>query len=137
MARFYEPSPKQEKGWKKWVKGRPENVRVVAERLDPWSLFVMKETGQRAMVRSFSEEDDGRVTVTVAVTGEFNLTLFDREVFGVDPNDLEPCDLPDPAEATGVMFTGEEVDANIDALRALVRPDLFVLDASGKAVRIS
>lgn len=135
MARFIEPTPKQQKGWNKWIASRPPNVRAVAEKLEPWSLYRMKPDGQRVTLISLSEGEDGTVTLTVAVTGEFNLTMFDRQVFGVDPDSLEPCDLPQPDEPTGAMMTGEEVDDNIDALRALVRPDLFSLDEKGNAIR--
>ena len=71
------------------------------------------------------------------VTGEFNFVTFDRNVFGIYPDDLEPCEIPTPDELTGTVLTGEEVDENIDALRVLVRPDLFVMGDDGKAKRKS
>lgn len=131
MARLVEPTVEEEREWREWVASRPESVRVVAERLDPWSLYRMKSTGQRVTVHSFSE--DG--TVTVDITGEFNLQLFDSQVFGIDPDDLEPCDRPDAP--TGSLMTPDQVEDNVDVLRATIRPDLWALDASGKAVRKS
>jgi hypothetical protein len=130
MARFTQPTKQQERGWRKWVKSRPPVVRAMAERFEPWSLYRMKSTGQRVTMCSFSE--DG--TLTVAVTGQFNHVMFDRQVFGVSPDDLEPCDLP-VDEMTGTVLTNDEVEANIDVMRVMVRPDLWTLDVNGKAVR--
>lgn len=131
MARVTQPTSKQEIEWKAWVESRPEPVRSIAMRFDPWSLYLMKSTGHRVGIYSFSE--DG--TITVAVTGEFNAVAFDRRVFGISPEDLEECDLPGPDEIVGTAMTEQQVDENIDIIRATVRPDLFILDENGKAVR--
>ncbi len=131
MARFAEPTSEQERGWAEWVASRPDTVRVIAERLEPWSLYRLKTTEQRVTLYSISE--DG--TVTVTVTGEFNAVAFDRQVFGIDPDDLEPCDLPDADEPTGTALTTQEVEENIDVLRATVRPDLWEIGPDGKARR--
>lgn len=61
----------------------------------------MKSTGHRVFPLSYSE--DG--TVTVAVTGQFNFTVFERQVFGVSPDDLEECDLPTEDEILGAVIT--------------------------------
>ncbi len=132
MARFTEPTREQEIGWREWVESRPLGVRDVAKCFEPWSLYRMKSTGQRVVLTGF-DEGKHAVAVRVAVTGEFNFTVFEREVFGVDPGDLEPCDLPTPEETLGTVVTS--VDDNIDALRVLVRPDLWRLDDDGRAVR--
>ena len=131
MARIIEPAAKEKKAWTAWVASRPNNVRKVVERFDPWSLYRMKSTGHRVTIHSFSE--DG--TLTVNITGEFNTILFDRQVFGINPDDLEPCDLPDADEITGTVMTQEQVDENIDNLRVAIRPDLWTLGPDGKAVR--
>ena len=91
----------------------------------------MKSTGQRVVLYSIFE--DG--TISVLITGKFNLTLHDAKVFGIDPDDLEPCDLPAPDEALGAMMSQAEMEENADALRVAVRPDLFVMGSDGKAVR--
>lgn len=137
MARIFEPTAEQEAGYAEWVASRPEAIRAVAERLNPWTLYRMEPTGQRVTVVSLaeSEEERGRVTLTVSVSSEFNLTMFDRNVFGVDPNSLTPCDLPDSDEPLGAMFTPTQVDENIDALRVMVRPDLWEMDDTGTARR--
>jgi hypothetical protein len=131
MARIVEPTAKQERDWAKWVAKRPAVVRAVAERFEPWSLYRMKSTGQRVTIYSFSENG----TVTVEITGQYNVILFDRQVFGIDPADLEPCEVPGPEEAVGTLMSSSEMEENIDALRVSVRPDLFVMGEDGKAQR--
>jgi len=131
MARISEPTKAEERDWKRWVAKRPAVVKAICERLDPWTLYRMKPTGDRVTLYSASE--DG--TVTVNVLAEFNLTMFERRVFGIDPDDLEPCELPAPEEPVGAMLSGEEVDDNIDVLRAMARPDLWAMGDDGKAKR--
>lgn len=133
MARIMEPTPEQEAGYREWVAGRPAAVRAVAERFEPWSLYRMKKTGQRVTVQSFGEAEDGRVTLTVFVSAEYNLTLFERGVFGVDPDDLEPCDVPTEGELTGALMSAVDVENNIDALRVSARPDLWEMGPDGRA----
>lgn len=131
MAHYIEPTPDQQRAWREWVAERPPVVRRIAERFDPWTLYRLKTTNQRVTLLSISEDH----TVTVAVTGEFNLVMHDRQVFGINPDDLEPCDLPPPDAKLGTMLTEQEVADNIDAMRVMVRPDLWELDSNGKAIR--
>ena len=49
--------------WSDWVAERPDNVRAVAEKLNPWTLYRLKTTGQRVTIASFSEGEDESVTV--------------------------------------------------------------------------
>ena len=131
MARISEPTAEVEAAWKEWVAERPDAVRAVAERFDPWTLYRMKSTNQRVTLYSISE--DG--TVSVDVSGAYNFVFCERTVFGIDPNDLEPCEVPSPDENVGSILTGEQVEGNIDTLRVLIRPDLFVMDDDGTARR--
>lgn len=131
MANIEEPTEKQKKEWAKWVASRPKVVRLIAEKFFPWKLYRMKSTGQRVEVYGFNENG----TVSVLVTGKFNNVLFDRQVFGIQPEDLEECDLPGPDEVVGSAMTQDEVEENIDVVKTMVRPDLWQLDAEGKAVR--
>ena len=119
MARIMEPTPEQLDGYRAWVASRPPNVRAVAERFEPWGLYRLKPTGPRVIVLSFGEEEDGRVTLTVHVSAEYNFTLFERNVFGINPDDLEPCDLPSDDEVTGAVLTHDEGTEYIDGLRAM------------------
>lgn len=133
MARWTEPNAEQLRMWKDWTAGRPDAVRVVAEQFEPWSLYRMKSTGHRVTVQSFNEGPP--VTLTVNVEGAYNLVVFDRSVFGIDPGDLEPCELPPDVEVTGTVISPQGVRDNLDALRVMVRPDLWTMDADGNAVR--
>jgi hypothetical protein len=133
MARIFQPTTEEEAAWKKRVASGPAIVRAVGERLDPWSLYRMKSTGDRVTLRGISA--DG--TVHVDVTGDYNYVLLERTVFGVDPNDLEPCEIPSPDEPVGSVLTHEQFEENIEALRVLIRPDLFVMGDDGIAKRKS
>ena len=116
--RYIEPTPEQEAQWRQWVAERPDNVRVVAERFEPWTLYRMKSTGHRVIVRSFDEEEGGGVTVRVVVSGRFNLVTFERAVFGVNPDDLTPCDPPAPEELVGAVLTDRsDIDAYVETAR--------------------
>lgn len=102
--RYTKPTEAQQRAWRDWVAERPESIRKVAERFDPWTLYRLGSTGQRVYVLSFSEPgEDGKVTCRVGVSGEFNLVTFERDVFGIDPDDLEECDLPGPNEQLGTL----------------------------------
>ncbi len=131
MARWMTPTPEQESGLAQWISERPPQVRVIMERLNFYELFKMKSTGQRVIVHSVSE--DG--TVTVSVSAQFNAVLMERSVFGVDPDDLEPCELPAENEIVGAVLSQEGADENIDVLRVMVRPDLWEMGVDGTAVR--
>lgn len=99
--RYVEPTPEQIQGWDAWVSERPDNVRKIACQFDPWTLYRLKTTGQRVTIGAFDEEGGGKVSVRVNVSGEFNFVTFERSVFGIDPSDLEECDLPGPDEPLG------------------------------------
>jgi hypothetical protein len=63
----------------------------------------MKE-GRRVVVLSFDEQEDGSITLTVGVSGQFNALIFERSVFGIKPDELEPCEIPGPDEVTGALI---------------------------------
>lgn len=72
-----------------WLAALPDVPRSVAAKYPPDLLYRMK-TGQRVVLRSY--DDDG--TVSVFVDRFWNpLRIFaDHAVFGVDPDELTPCD---------------------------------------------
>ena len=133
MAILQEFTPKEAKAWAKWVKGRPALVRDLCERFPPNRLYLLKSTGQRVTIASYSENG----TLRVDVSADFNKLLFERSVFGISPDDLEECDLPGSDEPLGAALAPEDVDANIDFLRCAIRPDLFAMGPDGKAIRKS
>lgn len=121
MARIYEPNDDEQSSWAEWVAERPPAVRAVAERFDPWSLYRLKETGQLVTLISFGETRGQPVTLSVAVLGRFNLVPFETGVFGVNPDDLEPSELPGPDVPVGVMLPDRrDQEAYIDAQRLVM-----------------
>jgi hypothetical protein len=60
----------------------------------------MKPSGKRVTICAFSDDR----TITVNISGQFNFLMFSRLVFGVDPDDLEPCDMPSDDEIVGSML---------------------------------
>ena len=108
------PTPEQLGGWHNWVDSRPECIRELIRRrnFDPWTLYRLKTTDQRVTLVGFHEsEDDKKVTLMVDVSGDFNFVIQERVVFGVDPDDLEECDLPSEGEILGNCdLSQEEVD---------------------------
>lgn len=122
MAEFANPSDKKRNEWRAWVAERPENVRVVAEKFPPWELFRLKTTDQRVVVGGFDEHDDGSVTLQVAVSSRFNFVVFERMVFGINPDDLEPCDLPKEGEIIGAVLTE---DADVETFIEENREDIL------------
>lgn len=127
MANHFDPTPEQMAAYAEWTASRPESVRKIAERLFPWALYRMKSTGQRVTLVSIFE--DG--TIKVEVSGRFNALVFERDVFGIDPDDLEECDLPGEDEPLGILFPdevgfpffgeGERVPVEIDDVVRLPR----------------
>lgn len=103
MACILNLTPEQLSEWNDWVQSRPERVRSVAVKLPPWKLYRIRQSGHRVTIQAFDEQTDGKVTCRVLVGGEFNLVAFERQVFGVDPDDLEECELPTPDEILGSM----------------------------------
>ena len=100
MAKIIIWSEDQKKQWAVWLERRPQVVKDVINKynLCPDTLYRLKPTGQKVTLYSVSE--DG--TVTVTVTEELNRDimlpfggLLDSRVFGIDPADLEECDLPE------------------------------------------
>lgn len=108
MANHREPAPEDITNWEAWIATLPARVQPVARRFPPWGLYRLKTTGHRVTVYAFGEPktEEQPVTVSVLVTGKFNLLTFERQVFGIDTDDLEPCDLPSPDEPVGVVGMG-------------------------------
>jgi len=53
-----------------------------------------------------SYNEDG--TLSVIVSGEYNLIIFERKVFGISPNDLTECDLPSEDDVLGTILTDKQ-----------------------------
>ncbi|WP_339898215.1 hypothetical protein [uncultured Gilvimarinus sp.] len=76
--------------WGDWVKSRPEVVQVMCESHPPDRLYAMGH-GQLVTVQSYEETG----TMTVEVHQDQSPLFFPRKVFGVKPEDLTECDLPE------------------------------------------
>jgi len=118
MAKIIEWSEDQRTVWNEWVATRPPIVQELCRQFPPDRLYKLKSSGNRVTLYSFSE--DG--TVTVNITGEYNAIMFDRRVFGVKPDDLIECNLPEPNESIGTVLT-EENDVN--AFIEIIRPSIL------------
>ncbi len=114
MAMITEWSKEQEKEWDKWVSSRPQLIKDLCEKFPPYNLYLLKDTGQRVTLDSYSE--DG--TMVVHVSGEYNAVIFDRYVFGIKPDDLEECNLPEADNVIGTVLTeGKDVEEFIACMR--------------------
>lgn len=119
MAIIYKQTPEQKALWENWKRSRPAVIRDLAERFPPNVLFRLKSTNQRCTIASYSE--DG--TMRVNITGEYNRVLFGRTVFGIDPTDLEECDLPAPGDDTG--DTAAEAGYTEEDIRTILSLKVF------------
>ena len=87
-------------GWDAWVASRPPVIQELCALLPPDNLYKMKSTGRRVTIVSYAENR----TITVAVTGDYNLVALERQVFGINPENLEECDLPGDDEPLGIVI---------------------------------
>ena len=118
MAKIMQWDKEQENCWKEWVASRPPVIRELCERFPPFNLYRLKGTGQRVTVHSYSENG----TLTVNITGEYNIVIFDRQVFGIQPDDLEECDLPLWDTKLGTVLTDEKaIDTFVDGVKRSVK----------------
>jgi hypothetical protein len=111
MAKVFEFDDEGLARWNAWVASRPPVIQEMCRRLPPNLLYRLKSSDHRVTLLSYSE--DG--TVTVSVTGEYNLVPFDRQVFGIKPEDLEECELPNGELLGTVLVQDVDVSAFIDA----------------------
>lgn len=89
------PTEQQRAEWDAWLATRPAIVREVAEKFPPWSYYRLPSTNQLGQILAYGEDEDGTVTVRMllCLEGAGRLaTLMTREVFGIDPGELEPTD---------------------------------------------
>ncbi len=123
-ATKWEPSEEQKKLWREWLEVRPERVRMVAQRFDPWTVYRLVSTGQRAQFLGCDvgalncdqsacsgvcrlpsghpgdHDPEGRVTARVYVEHPGLGEISGRQVSGIDPDDLTPWTDADEEQAT-------------------------------------
>ena len=120
MARIITPTVEQEQGWQEWVASRPPQVRDIARRFDPWTLYMLKSTGQLVTLRSFEfDETSDRVTLKVEANGE---TAGDKILSGINPDDLSaPNAAYSEEDASPPLLDEDEIDAQIESFRDAIR----------------
>ncbi len=75
-----------------WYNGRPDVIKAMIDKTPINRLYRLKTTGQIVFI--FSYKECGTVTVTVPAEYNFpHLTTYN--VFGINPDDLEECELSD------------------------------------------
>ena len=104
MAKFMEFTPEQQQEFDAWFAERPPLIQDIVAKYPPDRLYRLKPTKQRVTIQIYHV--DG--TVTVFVSGQYNLCVFDRNVFGISVTDLEECDMPTEEEMTGTVLTEQE-----------------------------
>jgi hypothetical protein len=122
MANIIEPDEEYMREYEKMFEILPTNQQEVIKKFPPWKLYRLKSTNQRVEILTIGTDKDNTVKFRVDISGKYNMILFDRQVFGIDPDDLEECDLPD--EPVGTLLTEEEdIDKSIEFFRKQMYPD--------------
>ena len=75
-------------GWRRWVNSRPEVIQKMCKSHPPDRLYKLTTTDHRCNIYSYDENG----TMTVQVTGQYNVVAFARSVFGIKPEELVECD---------------------------------------------
>ncbi len=83
-------TPEEVAHWGQWLSGRPKLILDMALLYPVNALLRIKAS--RHYCQPYSYFEDG--TITVSVTCNFQCVAFDRTVFGLKPEDLEPAELP-------------------------------------------
>lgn len=105
MAKWIFYNDAQKRIMAEWLADRPAHIQEMVRKWPPDELFRLKTTGQYVYVRSYGE--DG--TVLINIEAEHNRHIvknpefaflygYPRQVFDIDPNDLEECELPEGVE---------------------------------------
>jgi len=97
MAEIYTMSEEQAKIWDDYVKEAPEIVKKLSEKFKPNRLYKHTITNQLCVPVSFNENN----SVGIVIPSFLNTRLVPSiEVFAVNPERLEECDLPDNIKVT-------------------------------------
>jgi hypothetical protein len=118
MAQLEDLSPEQQAELNEWAESCPPVIQELLTRVKPNRLYLNKPTQQRGYAVAWNENG----TVTLAFIGKYNgpdVLDFDRNVFGLTPEELEECDLPSPDEQLGARLTDpKDILSHINDLRA-------------------
>jgi len=92
-----------------WRATRPPSIQAIIDALPPWNLYLLKTSAKRVTIYAYDEHEDGTVSLQVNVSGQYNLVMAERRVFGVKPENLEECELPPEDETVGSLDISLEV----------------------------
>lgn len=120
MAKIIEWTPEQQAEFDDWVASRPPKIQAMVRSHPPNRLYRLTSTNQRVTIFAYGEGG----TVQVIVSGQYNLIVFDRKVFGINLAELIECELPGPDEELGTALTDPaQIEAFVTASRPLVLND--------------
>lgn len=71
-----------------WLADRPQVIKDMVAAYHPYAVYKLKTTGQTCVLSSYYE--DGTVSIKIFNT---QLCVFMHGVFGINPADLEECDV--------------------------------------------
>lgn len=107
MAEIYVMSEQQQKTWDDWLVTRPPIIQELAKKFRQNRLYRHNVTGQLVIPTALHE--DGTVEVIVPRRLN-NYILPTKKVFGIHPDKLEECDLPEGMK----VMSFEEADNFMD-----------------------
>jgi hypothetical protein len=96
MAEIWRMNEERAREYKEWFDARPPAIQELIKRFPPNKLYRLTATGHRVAIIAYSEGE----TLRVSVLHQFNPEglAFEREVFGIKPEDMVECDLPPGVE---------------------------------------
>ena len=105
-----DPTDEQRKMYAEFLSERPEHVRAVAARFDPWTMYRLTTTGQRCRVIGFHETEEDGVTVYLYAENPVLGEVTGRNVFGIDPPTVVPWTEADEPEPIAGNFEVTSID---------------------------
>lgn len=99
-TKWSEPNDISRAQYAAWLSERPPLVRAVAEKFDPWTVYRLKETGQRCQFlgchegwincdETRADVPPDRVTIVVYAEDPVLGAITGVNVAGLDPSELE------------------------------------------------
>ncbi len=85
-------TPEQQEGIKEfweWVETRPAIIQEMCRDKPQFKKYMLKQTGQIVWIYSYSENRTVTVNIYPEDQGDNFLMVVPRQVFGINPDDLE------------------------------------------------
>lgn len=135
MIRWNEPTEEQRTEFEAWRDARPEHVRAVAKKFDPWTMYRLTTTGQRCRVIGF-HETSGDIPVTVYIYAENPVLgeITGVNVFGIDPATVVPWTEGDEPAPLRMDRSGTTVVTAIDRGRGIITLGVVLPDPAPATV---